>query len=66
MTGLSVGLVGGFTTFSTFSFDSINLFLNNKIGLGLLYILVSLIGGLILAQIGTKMGRSFENKEDQL
>ncbi|CAI2698804.1 CrcB family protein [Lactobacillus kunkeei] len=66
MTGLSVGLVGGFTTFSTFSFDSINLFLNNKIGLGLLYVLVSLIGGLILAQIGTRLGRKFENKEDQL
>lgn len=66
MTGLSVGLVGGFTTFSTFSFDSINLFLNHKIGIGLLYVLVSLIGGLILAQIGTKLGRSFENKEDQL
>ena len=57
MTGLSVGLVGGFTTFSTFSFDSINLFLNHKIGIGLLYVLVSLIGGLILAQIGTKLGQ---------
>ena len=66
MTGLSVGLVGGFTTFSTFSFDSVNLFLNHKIGIGLLYVLVSLIGGLILAQIGTKLGKSFENKEDQL
>ncbi len=66
MTGLSVGLVGGFTTFSTFSFDSINLFLNHKIGIGLLYVLVSLIGGLILAHIGTKLGQSFENKEDQL
>ncbi|TMS99614.1 CrcB family protein [Apilactobacillus kunkeei] len=66
MTGLSVGLVGGFTTFSTFSFDSISLFLDNKIGLGLLYVLVSLIGGLILAHIGTKLGENFENKEDQL
>lgn len=66
MTGLSVGLVGGFTTFSTFSFDSVNLFLNHKIGIGLLYVLVSLIGALILAQIGTKLGQSFENKEDQL
>ncbi len=66
MTGLSVGLVGGFTTFSTFSFDSVNLLLNHKIGIGLLYVLVSLIGGLILAHIGTKLGKSFENKEDQL
>lgn len=66
MTGLSVGLVGGFTTFSTFSFDSVNLFLNHKIGIGLLYVLVSLIGGLILAQIGNKLGQNFENKEDQL
>ncbi|CAI2700088.1 fluoride efflux transporter FluC [Apilactobacillus kunkeei] len=66
MTGISVGLVGGFTTFSTFSFDSVNLFLNHKIGIGLLYVLVSLIGGLILAQIGNKLGQNFENKEDQL
>lgn len=66
MTGLSVGLVGGFTTFSTFSYDSVTLFENNKIGLGLLYILVSLIGGLLLAHIGTKLGQRFENKEDQL
>lgn len=66
MTGLSVGLVGGFTTFSTFSFDSMTLLENHQIGIGLLYILTSLIGGLILAHLGTHLGQLIANKEDRL
>lgn len=62
--GLSVGLVGGFTTFSTFSYDSVNLLLNHKIGLGLFYILISLIGGLLMAELGTHLGHRFEKGVD--
>ncbi|TPR39954.1 fluoride efflux transporter FluC [Apilactobacillus micheneri] len=56
ISGMSMGLIGGFTTFSTFSFDSINLLINHEIGLGVLYILVSLIGGLIFANLGNSLG----------
>lgn len=62
--GLSVGLVGGFTTFSTFSYDSVNLLLNHKIGLGILYILTSLIGGLLMTELGIYVGHRFEKGVD--
>jgi fluoride exporter len=54
--GIKTGLVGGYTTFSTFCFDSLNLGMHNKIGLVILYMGISLIGGFLLAILGTKMG----------
>ncbi|TPR39008.1 CrcB family protein [Apilactobacillus micheneri] len=56
ISGISMGLIGGFTTFSTFSFDSITLLINHEIGIGVLYILVSLLGGLIFASLGHSLG----------
>ncbi|WP_105956833.1 fluoride efflux transporter FluC [Apilactobacillus quenuiae] len=56
ISGISMGLIGGFTTFSTFSFDSVNLLINHEIGLGIIYILVSLLGGLIFANLGNSLG----------
>ncbi|TPR37807.1 fluoride efflux transporter CrcB [Apilactobacillus micheneri] len=56
ISGISMGLIGGFTTFSTFSFDSINLLINHEIGLGIIYVLVSLLGGLIFANLGNSLG----------
>lgn len=54
--GIKMGLVGGYTTFSTFCFDSLNLGFHHKIGLVILYVGISLIGGLLLATLGNKMG----------
>ncbi|TPR14285.1 fluoride efflux transporter FluC [Apilactobacillus timberlakei] len=56
ISGISMGLIGGFTTFSTFSFDSISLLMNHEIGLGILYISFSLLGGLIFASLGNSLG----------
>ncbi|UQS84766.1 CrcB family protein [Apilactobacillus apisilvae] len=63
--GLSVGLIGGFTTFSTFSFESITLLMNHQIGLGILYIIISLIGGLLFGMLGANLGKQYMEKRHQ-
>ncbi len=50
-----VGVLGGFTTFSTFSLDLLKLVATGKWGLALGYVLISCVGGLILAAAGAWM-----------
>lgn len=50
------GVCGGFTTFSTFSLESIGLFEKGKTALGAVYILLSLIGCLAGVWAGQKLG----------
>ena len=52
-----VGLLGAFTTFSTFGFESHNLFFNNNVNLGILYILVSNMVGIAFVFIGFILSR---------
>ena len=47
-----VGLLGSFTTFSTFSFDILSLFQRKFIGLSLLYLFSSVAGSILLAGLG--------------
>ncbi|MBM7584114.1 CrcB protein [Bacillus pakistanensis] len=55
MTALGTGLIGSFTTFSTFSVETIQLFEGGQYLLGILYILLSIMGGLLLSFIGSLM-----------
>lgn len=49
---LGVGLLGGFTTFSTFGWDALALFRYHRVGLAILYVLASNILGIAAAAGG--------------
>lgn len=55
--GLGTGLIGSFTTFSTFSMEMVGLVENGHWILAILYIGGSLVGGLIAVQMGRDAGR---------
>ena len=49
------GLLGGFTTFSAFGLESIQLWQAGKTGILLAYVLLSNIGGLLAVLVGIKL-----------
>ncbi|MFC0523820.1 fluoride efflux transporter CrcB [Pontibacillus salicampi] len=55
--GLGTGLLGAFTTFSTFTIETIDLWINGLGGQALLYIFLSIFGGISLAWAGFRMAR---------
>jgi CrcB protein len=54
---ITIGLLGGFTTFSTFALDTIGLWESGEGGLALLTVAVSVVGGLAAAAAGLAMAR---------
>lgn len=51
------GLIGGFTTFSAFSLETLSLMQAGRPGAALLYVVASVLGGLLLAALGFALGR---------
>jgi CrcB protein len=49
---LAVGLLGGFTTFSAFSFDLFAMLERGRLGTALLYVAASVLGSLLLLALG--------------
>jgi CrcB protein len=54
-----IGLLGGFTTFSSFGLQTFNLLREGEIGFALLNIAVSNIAGLMLVWVGYSIARIF-------
>lgn len=53
---LIVGLLGGFTTYSSFSYDLIRLIKDGSMGTALIYLVLTVAGGLSLTFIGILTG----------
>lgn len=66
LAGLGTGLVGSFTTFSTFSVETVLLMKDGMFALAFLYVFLSLFGGLFLAWYGYSLGRSFKRKGESV
>lgn len=56
LTALTTGVIGSYTTFSTFCLETIKLMEQGQYLFSFLYILISLLGGLLFVRIGLKMG----------
>ncbi|MCG5103671.1 fluoride efflux transporter CrcB [Oceanobacillus alkalisoli] len=59
---ITTGFVGSFTTFSAVSVETVELFQNQSVLLGCVYIFVSLIGGLGMSEIGFRVGKGVSKK----
>jgi CrcB protein len=56
---LATGLLGGFTTFSTFSLDALTLWERGQAGAALLYVLASVVLSLLAIAAGFFLSRAF-------
>ena len=54
---LATGILGGFTTFSAFALDTVNLFGRGEMGLALLYIGASVALAIVALYVGLSLGR---------
>lgn len=52
---LGVGLLGGFTTFSAFSLDTLKLLQSGQTALALTYVLASVVGANALTAVGLRL-----------
>lgn len=64
--GFGTGLIGSFTTFSTFSVETVTLLENNQIFYALAYIILSLVGGLYLPYLGYKMSKMITHEDTEV
>jgi fluoride exporter len=53
---IAVGFIGGYSTFSTYEYESIRLLQDGEMLLGTLYLLGSMVGGAVAAITGVAVG----------
>ena len=55
---IPVGFIGGFSTFSTFEWEAWSSFSNGAFWIGISYIVISVVTGLVSVTIGSAAGRA--------
>lgn len=55
---MAVGLLGAYTTFSTFGYETFELLRTDRAGSAVGYVLASLLGGLAATALGYAVGRA--------
>lgn len=66
ITAVGTGLIGSFTTFSTFSVETVNLVRESHIFIAFIYVFLSLIGGLFLSWLGYKVGQFYFARREKV
>lgn len=56
VTGIGTGFIGSFTTFSTFSVETVQLINHSEWSTAFLYVSCSILGGLIMSGLGYTLG----------
>ena len=59
-TAIGTGFVGSFTTFSTLSVETVQLFQRGAVELGVLYVTISIIGGFLMSTLGFNVEREVQ------
>ncbi|WP_239255700.1 fluoride efflux transporter CrcB [Listeria ilorinensis] len=60
--GMGTGFVGAFTTFSSFSVDNIRLLTAGHYGIAISYMVISMVGGLLMVQLGYKVAAKYRTR----
>lgn len=61
-TGLSAGLIGSFTTFSTFNLDAVKLVVHHQLAFFAIYLFCTIFGSLLMNLTGRKVSRRLLQK----
>jgi fluoride exporter len=58
----TTGVIGSYTTFSTFCLETVHLLETGKYFFGVIYLVVSLFGGLFFVRVGIKLSEQGKNR----